>query len=75
MFPAPRRRCLPGGRKSCGGCHAAAGILGRTPRRGGVDLEVLTHCGIPLRRLKALRVLRRQVPGVVVQNTGQVNLG
>ena len=31
--------------------------------------------GIFLRTLKALRDLRRQVPGVVVQNAGQVNVG
>jgi hypothetical protein len=28
-----------------------------------------------LRTLKALRDLRRQVPGVVVQTAGQVNIG
>ena len=31
--------------------------------------------GICGRTLKALRNLRRQVPGVVVQNAGQVNVG
>jgi hypothetical protein len=31
--------------------------------------------GIFLRTLKALRDLRRQVPGVVVQNAGQINVG
>ena len=31
--------------------------------------------GIFLRTLKALRDLRRQVPGVVVQNAGSINVG
>jgi hypothetical protein len=31
--------------------------------------------GMFLRTLKALRHLRRQVPGVVVQNAGQSNVG
>ena len=31
--------------------------------------------GMFLRTLKALRDLRRQVPGVVVQNAGSINVG